>query len=117
MMPLSMAAFVGVVMLCLVSCRGSTQPRQVATISAAGEAGRASPALPQAIGVAEMKADRTIVLMLRASRSEGGGGEAMFVYPPGHPRYSSVLEHLGGLQPGESKPVPPWPETPDQKTP
>ncbi len=33
------------------------------------------------------------------------------VYPTGHPAHDSILRHLGGLRPpGESKPVPPWPD-------
>jgi hypothetical protein len=67
------------------------------------------------IGTATMLADGTLQLMLRA---EGGPalGDALFSYPKGHPEYANVLKHLGGLNPGESKPVPPWPdvaESPD----
>ena len=36
------------------------------------------------------------------------GGEGRFRYAPDHPRYQAVLRHLGGLRPGETKPVPPW---------
>lgn len=59
------------------------------------------------IGTAQMKPDGTIILDLRA---EGPGitGDARFVYPPTHDQYQSVLAHLGGLNPGEEKPVPPW---------
>ena len=54
-----------------------------------------------------MAPDGTITLYLRAT---GGGavGDGMAVYPPSHPKYGEVLEHLGGLKPGETKPVPPW---------
>ncbi len=63
------------------------------------------------IGSATMESDGTIVLQLRA---EGPGvrGDAQLRYPRGHKQYDSVLEHLGGLRPGESKPVPPWPDEP-----
>jgi hypothetical protein len=56
-----------------------------------------------------MKEDGTLILTLRA---EGPGmiGDGQFIYPPTHKQYKQVLEHLGGLRPGESKPVPPWPE-------
>lgn len=59
------------------------------------------------IGSATMGGDGTIVLQLRA---ETGGtiGDAQFVYAPDHPQYQQILDHLGGLAPGESKPVPPW---------
>jgi len=70
----------------------------------------ATAAAGTSIGSATMQADGTIVMQLRA---EGPGpmiGDAQFVYPPDHPEYQSILEHLGGLAPGESKPVPPWPD-------
>ncbi len=63
------------------------------------------------IGQATMKPDGTIVLDLRAELPEGGGhGHGRVEYPKGHREYADILEHLGGLQPGESKVVPPWPE-------
>jgi hypothetical protein len=60
------------------------------------------------IGSASMLPDGTIQLMLRA---EGNGaiGDALLIYEPSHPQYQSIRDHLGGLQPGESKPVPPFP--------
>jgi hypothetical protein len=61
------------------------------------------------IGLATMEPDGTIVLKLRA---EGPGrmmGEGLLRYPPSHKDYNEVLTHIGGLKPGESKPVPPWP--------
>lgn len=59
------------------------------------------------IGRATMEADGTVHLDLRAM---GGGavGDAEVAYPPGCPEYGQVLAHLGGLAPGEVKPVPPW---------
>lgn len=61
------------------------------------------------IGMATMRPDGTIVLDLRA---EGPGmyGLAQAVYPPSHPQYQYVLNHLQGLRPGEEKLVPPFPE-------
>ena len=61
----------------------------------------------RSIGQASMLADGTIILRLRA---EGPGtiGDAMFTYKPGDKDYQSTLHHVGGLQPGENKPVPPW---------
>jgi len=63
---------------------------------------------PASIGTASMKPDGTIELLLRA---EGGGavGDALIVYPKRHPRYGFVLKHLGGLKPGQTKAVPPFP--------
>jgi hypothetical protein len=63
----------------------------------------------QSIGSATMKSDGTIVLRLRATSAHGAIGDAVLLYPPGHQQYQEVLDHLGGLKPGEEKPVPPWP--------
>lgn len=61
----------------------------------------------ESIGSATMKPDGTLVLRLRATDGKRIG-EGLFEYPPSHPQYKSVLEHLGGLAPGQEKPVPPW---------
>ena len=63
------------------------------------------------IGSALMQPDGTIVLQLRAEDGTGRRGDALLTYPPAHPRYQFIREHLGGIQPGESKAVPPWPKT------
>lgn len=54
-----------------------------------------------------MSEDRTIVLDLRASDGNAVG-DARIIYKPGEPHYDEVLRHLGGLSPGEVKPVKPW---------
>lgn len=65
------------------------------------------------IGTATMEHDRNIVLRLRAPLDGGANfGEGYFRYEPGTQEYEDVLRHLGGLKPGQSKPVPPWPESP-----
>ena len=64
---------------------------------------------PESIGQATMETDGTIVLYLRAqASSSGASGDAVIRYPLNHSQYRSILEHLGGLHPGETKPVPPW---------
>ena len=73
-------------------------------------AGCVEPTNENSIGSATMEADGTIVLMLRAEGEGGLIGDAMFSYPPGDPHYQETLDHLCGLEPGQSKPVPPWPE-------
>lgn len=60
------------------------------------------------IGTATMEPDGTIVLQLSAKGPGGTIGDSLIRYPPGHPQYREVLDHLGGLHPGENKPVPPW---------
>jgi len=56
-----------------------------------------------------MLPDGTIELLLRAEGPGGMRGDAKFSYPPTHPQYQMVLTHVGGLEPGKPKPVPPWP--------
>jgi hypothetical protein len=65
---------------------------------------------PATIGTAEMKADGTIVLRLRAELPSGGGsGEGQLVYPPTHPEYKKILEHVSPIAPGQTVLVRPWP--------
>jgi len=72
---------------------------------------RKGTVMPEApIGVARMESDGTIVLQLRAEGPGGIVGDALMRYPVGHPQYREILQHLGGLEKGQSKPVPPWPE-------
>ena len=63
----------------------------------------------QSIGMASMDEKRTITLKLRAEDGTGIQGNAQFTYPLGHERYQEMIDHLGGLNPGEQKLVPPWP--------
>lgn len=60
---------------------------------------------PQAavIGAARMQADGTIVLELRNPwmRRE---------IPRTSPEHEGIVAHVGGLEPGQLKPVPPWPD-------
>lgn len=63
------------------------------------------------IGTANMEQDGTLILWLRGEDASGDVvGHATFTYPPNHPEYKDVLAHLGGMSPGETKGVPPWPE-------
>jgi hypothetical protein len=50
------------------------------------------------ISRATMEPDGTIVLQLRAVRPVGVVGDAPLRYPPDHPQYRSVLDHLGGMR-------------------
>jgi hypothetical protein len=61
------------------------------------------------IGKATMEGDGTIVLTLRAEGPDAVG-DALLRYPRSHASYDEVLAHLGGLEPGETKPCPPWPD-------
>ena len=70
----------------------------------------ASAQAPAPIGVATMEQNGTIVLDLRGEGPGRQVGHGRITYPPDHRDYRAVLDHLGGLQPGERKPVPPWPD-------
>jgi hypothetical protein len=88
----------------------SVPPAATASNStAAATAGAPSSAADAPIGTATMEPDGTIVLMLRAEGS-GAVGDALLKYPRGHKQYDEILQHLGGLRPGETKPVSPFPE-------
>ena len=59
------------------------------------------------VGTATMWDDRTIVLALSAG-APGLIGAGRLIYPLGHPNYQALLNHVGGLHPGEVELVPPW---------
>jgi len=69
---------------------------------------KSSSETTNSIGQAAMTQDGTIVLDLRAEGPGGAHGDARLTYPPGHKDYQMILKHLGGLKPGEVKPVPPF---------
>jgi hypothetical protein len=54
-----------------------------------------------------MSADGTLVLDLRA-QSGSTTGDARLVYPPSHPQYQKILEHLSPIATGQRKLVSPW---------
>jgi hypothetical protein len=64
---------------------------------------------PEFIGKASMWPDGTIQLQLRAEDGSGTMGDALLTYPKDHRKYEMILDHLGGLRPGEEKPVRPFP--------
>lgn len=68
----------------------------------------ASPCPSPSIGSARMLQNGTIVLNLRFE-TNGMIGGSQYKVKPGDPSYKSTLDHVGGLKPGEVKPVPPWP--------
>ncbi len=93
-----------------------TQPAPAAKPAAAAVnrpvPGAAEQQAAPSIGTATMRADRAIVLRLRAESGTGAIGDAQTIYLPGDPQYDEILRHVGGLQVGEEKPVPPWPDAP-----
>lgn len=61
------------------------------------------------IGMATMLPDGTIHMELHLPAPGGGWSESAVDYRPGDRYYDEVIDHVGGLNPGESKPVRPWP--------
>jgi hypothetical protein len=62
---------------------------------------------PFIIGDAVMEADGTIIINLRRT-ADGIHVTGRVTYPVSDPRYREVLDHLGGMNPGETKLVPAW---------
>ena len=62
------------------------------------------------IGVAWLESDGTLVMQLRAEDRGKALGDALLRYKPEDPAYHQMLAHIGNLKPGETKPVPPWPQ-------
>lgn len=81
-----------------------------AMLLATASAHVAAVPIPASIGAATMTADGTIRLQLRAEGKNGEIGDAVITYRRGDPMYDDVLRHIGGIKPGEDKPVPPWPD-------
>ena len=80
----------------------------LAALPALSDAASAQTTAPESIGTARMEPDGTVILDLVA-RTGGVVGQGRLTYPPGHPDRGAILRHLGGLRPGEMKPVPPFP--------
>lgn len=71
---------------------------------------RTNSSEPQSIGVAWLESDGTLVMQLRAEQPGKAQGDALLRYPPADPQYHRMLEHVGDLKPGQTNPVPPWPQ-------
>jgi hypothetical protein len=78
-----------------------------------GLAAAAADEQPEYIGTATMLPDGTVHLDLR--RAGGLWVDGAKDYKPDDPNYAEVLQHIGGLKPGETKLVRPWPDRPTDK--
>src|SRR5690349_7174175 len=65
-----------------------------------------NPTAQNSIGIARMLADGTILDGVGA----GDRAQAVMQLRPGDTHYQPLLDHVGGLKPGETKHIPPWPE-------
>jgi hypothetical protein len=68
-----------------------------------------TPADEKSIGVATMLADGTILVGVPGPEP-GSRARAVLMVEPGDTNYQSIIDHVGGLKPGETKPIPPWPD-------
>ena len=66
------------------------------------------------IGDASMLEDGTIVINMRRT-ADGIDVSGVITYKVADPHYQEVLDHLGGMTPGEVKLVPAWDEDNDPK--
>lgn len=64
---------------------------------------------PEPIGSAHMLPDGTLHLRLQAATPGVAVGEALLVIRPDDHRHAAMVEHLGGIEPGGHRPVPPFP--------
>jgi D-lyxose ketol-isomerase len=67
------------------------------------------PEKPASVGVGRMNKDGTLVLQLRTVADDGTIGEMTLVVPPDDERYEAYVAHLAPIQPGQAKPIPPFP--------
>lgn len=70
-----------------------------------------NPATPKSIGMARMLEDGTILVGVPGPGA-GDRAQAVLMLRPGDTQYQPLLEHIGGLKAGETKPIPPWPVAP-----
>jgi hypothetical protein len=62
---------------------------------------------PGSIGTALMSADGTITVNIR-SPQPGSPLDGVVAVRRSDPNYARILSHIGGMSPGEKKPVPPF---------
>ena len=60
------------------------------------------------IGSASMLPDGTLHMQLRAVADDGTIGEMLMIVKPGEEGYDGYVQHLGGIQPGQHKSIPPF---------
>jgi len=66
------------------------------------------PVVDRSIGTATMLADGTIVMELRTSMDTSSGHMTQKI-KPSDMQYAQVLKQLGGLKPGQTKPITDYP--------
>ncbi len=64
------------------------------------------------IGSVTMRPDRSLSMRLRSVQCDGMLAEQILDIKPAEKNYQVVIDHVGELQPNETKPVPAWPTSP-----
>jgi hypothetical protein len=72
-----------------------------------------NPAAAPSVGVATMLPNGTILVGVRGPDADGQL-QAVLMVEPGDSTYQPIIEHIGGLKPGETKSIPPWDTPPKQ---
>ena len=67
-----------------------------------------NPAPEPSVGVARMLESGTILIGIRGPGVDGPL-QAVLMIEPGDTNYQQIIDHVGGLKPGETKSIPPWP--------
>ena len=107
--PTSFAALVMALVAALIAALASSPATNFGGAAAAAD--RSNQPIPcediDSVGRAKMAADGTITLQLRSLWPDPIA-ESELVFAPDDPQYEEIKHHLGGIEPGESKPVPPF---------
>jgi hypothetical protein len=80
----------------------------LATIAIAGS-GEPLTETGDIIGSVTMRPDRSLHMMLHSVQCNGTIVEGIFDIKRGQKDYQLTIDHVGGLQSNETKPVPAWP--------
>lgn len=92
--------------LAIGACSGTSDRGEEGSSIKSGSADQNTEGI---IGTATMRSDRTIVLRLWSGHGmTGPKGQTLKNYNPEDPDYEEIVDHVGGLRPGETKNVPSW---------
>ena len=109
-MSLRPTSFAALVMALVAALIGALASLPATNFAGAAAADRSQP-IPcediDSVGRAKMATDGTITLQLRSLWPDPIA-ESALVFAPDDPQYEEIKHHLGGIEPGESKPVPPF---------
>ena len=87
----------------------------IALLALSGAAWAAEkPGASSSVGVATMLQNGTILVGVRGPDPDSAL-QGVLKIEPGDSPYQQIIEHVGGLKPGETKPIPPWPDPPLKK--